>query len=139
MRGERVVRVVLDTNVFVAAGFNRDSHAARIVHGLGRGEWEMVWNQTTRAETRAVLTRIPPLSWERFADLFRPQDEFRGATQAGDYGRVPDPADREFAALAAAAGAVVVTNDEHLLGERETLDVRVLTPREFIETFFPKA
>ena len=88
-------RVVLDTNVFVAAGFNRDSHAARIVEGLGRGEWRMVWNRTTRAETRAVLTRIPPLSWERVAPLFRPQDEFRGATDPGAYERVRDPAHLE--------------------------------------------
>jgi predicted nucleic acid-binding protein len=139
MRGEAMERVVLDTNVFVAAGFNRDSHAARIVEGLGRGAWQMVWNRATRDETRAVLTRIPPLSWERVAPLFRPEDEFRGATDPGAYERVRDPADREFAALAAAAGAIVVTNDEHLLGEREALDVRVLTPREFIDAVSPTA
>ncbi|NLD72834.1 MAG: PIN domain-containing protein [Chloroflexi bacterium] len=130
-----MLRVVLDTNVFVAAGFNRNSHAARIIDGLGGEGWTLVWNRTTRAETRAVLRGIPPLSWEWFAPVFRPEDEYRGPTDPSAYERVPDAADREFAALAAAAGAIVVTNDDHLLGAREALDVRVLTPREFIRDF----
>lgn len=129
------VRLVIDTNVFVGAGFSPGSHSAAILQRVERGEWVMVWNRRTRSETRAVLTRVPPLSWERVEPLFRPEHEFAGPTYPERYTIVDDPDDREFAALAAATGAVVVSSDEHLLGVREWLDVPVLTPGELMNRY----
>ena len=74
--------VVLDTNVFVAAGFNPGSHSARLIEAVRAG-------------------------------------------------RVPDPADRKFAALAEAARAPLVTSDAGLLNARARITVRVLKPSEF--------
>jgi predicted nucleic acid-binding protein len=45
---------------------------------------------------------------------------------------VRDSDDRKFVALASAAGAILVSSDEHLLKVRQVLDVAVMTPREFI-------
>ena len=42
--------VVLDTNVFVAAGFNRGSHSAWLVEAVRDGRLRMVWDNATRAE-----------------------------------------------------------------------------------------
>ena len=42
--------VVLDTNVFVAAGFNPRSASARIVDAVKHGQVRMVWNDATRRE-----------------------------------------------------------------------------------------
>ncbi len=92
----------------------------------------MVWNRATRGETRKILKQIPPISWRRFETLFAESDEFSGDTHPDAFGRIADPEDRKFAALAAATGAVLISNDEHLLSVREKLDITVLTSSEFV-------
>src|SRR5690242_20609336 len=47
--------VVLDTNVFVAAGFNPGSHSARLVEAVRDGRLRMIWDDTTRAEIEQVM------------------------------------------------------------------------------------
>jgi uncharacterized protein len=126
------MKVVLDTNIFVAAGFNRRSSAAQIIEKVRQGSWRLVWNQATRRETKAVLTQIPPLSWLEFAGLFQAEAEFTAAAEPDHYPFIEDEDDRKFAALAGAAGAVLVSNDDHLLSQRSRLPFAVLTARELI-------
>src|SRR5947209_9895048 len=64
--------VVLDTNVFVAAGFNPGSHSARLVEAVRDGRLRMVWNDATRTEIEHVMRQIPRLSWTRIANWFAP-------------------------------------------------------------------
>jgi predicted nucleic acid-binding protein len=125
------LRVVLDTNLFVAAGFNPRSRSARIIGEVDRGDLVMVWNDRTRSEIRAVLSQIPPLSWERWAGLFREEHHYQGETHPERFSLVPDPDDRKFAALAAATGATLVSNDAHLLAGRDAHDFPILSPGEF--------
>ena len=127
-------RIVLDTNVFVAAGFNPESHAAAIVRAIERGHLALVWDRDTRRETEAVLRRIPRLSWERFAPLFTGAGEHAGAGAVApeSFRFIADPGDRKFAALSAASGSVLITNDAHLLAHRGRLGLRVMTPSEFV-------
>ncbi|MEX0614063.1 MAG: PIN domain-containing protein [Pirellulales bacterium] len=123
--------VVLDTNVFVAAAFNRRSASARILEEDRSGRLRMVWNEATRRETRHILEKIPRLSWNSVADLFREEDRYRGETFPEQFADIPDPDDRKFAALADASGAVLLTNDEHLLKDRDRASIEILTPQEF--------
>ena len=125
-------RVVVDTNVFVGAAFNPASASARLLAAVRDGRLALVWDEPTRDETRAVLGRIPRLSWQEVADLFRAEAEFTGGTRPGDFDRIADPADRKFAALAAAADCTLVSSDRHLLDHRGTLGVPVLTPGELM-------
>jgi predicted nucleic acid-binding protein len=120
--------VVVDTNVFVAAGFNRRSASAKILDAVRRGEVRMVWNDATRREIERIMRKIPPLRRHDVAELFRPEDRFTGPTHPERFPEIPDPDDRKFAALADAAGAIVISNDEHLLGYRGERDLTVLTP-----------
>ncbi len=46
--------VVIDTNVFVAAGFNPRSASARILTGIREGRFRLIWNEPTRRETKEV-------------------------------------------------------------------------------------
>ncbi len=131
--GRKKAAVVLDTNVFVAAGFNRDSSSARIIDAIERGRLELVWNRETRRETEAIVRRIPPLRWERFAPLFRANSEYTGAVEPDAFRYVEDPDDRKFAALTAATGAALITNDDHLLAHRAQAGIRIRTPAEFVE------
>jgi len=124
--------VALDTNVFVAAGFRRESAAGRVVDGVRSGRLRMVWNEATRQETRAILERIPPLSWPSFEKLFDPASEYTGPVDPERFGSVPDPEDRKFAALAHATGAILISADDDLLANPHRLDVLVLSPGEFL-------
>lgn len=131
------MKLVLDTNVFVAAGFNPRSSSAAILEAITAGQLTFVWNAQTRAETQKILRKIPPLSWDRFDDLFTAEREYTGDTHPDHYPQITDRDDRKFAALAAAAGAVLISNDDHLLSVRQQLDVRVLTPAEFTARHLP--
>ena len=125
-------RVILDTNVFVAAGFKPQSASARIVAAIREGRYLLVWNESTRSEAKSVLSRIPRLSWEDASALFTPAGEFVGSVFPDAFPQVADPNDRKFAALGAAAGCPVVTSDDHLLAHRETFPFAVLTPASFV-------
>jgi predicted nucleic acid-binding protein len=125
--------VILDTNVFVAAEFNPKSASARIVEQVRSGQLRMIWNEQTRRETQHVVSKIPPLSWSRVAELFREDDRYHRKTSPEKFDYIPDADDRKFAALSDATGAVLITNDDHLLSNRDRARLHILTPREYWE------
>jgi putative PIN family toxin of toxin-antitoxin system len=125
--------VVVDTNVFVAAGFNSESSSARLIEEIRRGDLRLVWNDETRRESRSVVEQIPPLSWKPFIDLFRDKNKYEVPTASEKIDYVPDPADRKFAALALAADAALITNDEDLLANRDRANVYIVSPSEYFE------
>jgi predicted nucleic acid-binding protein len=124
--------VVIDTNLFVAAGFNPASDAARVLAAIRAGGLRLVWNASTRRETESIVGKIPPLAGTDLSDLSRPNGRYDGPTRPDAFASVPDPDDRKFAALAAATGAVLLTRDRHLLDGRPHSEVVVLTPGEFV-------
>jgi predicted nucleic acid-binding protein len=124
--------MVIDTNVFVAAGFNARSASARIIAAVRNGRFRLIWNEPTRRETETIMRRIPRLDWEKVAGLFQPEGEFTGPVDPDAFGVIEDPDDRKFAALSAAAKAPLVTSDNHVLAQRNLIGVEVLTPRAFL-------
>ena len=126
-------RVVLDMNVFVAAGFNRDSGSVRLIQALRRGELTPVWDAVTRRESRRVAEQIPLLFWKASAKLFEEQGRYPGSLALAEVDYVPDPADRKSAAPAAATGAALISHGEELLANRAQADIIVATPTEFFE------
>lgn len=127
-----VTTVVLDTNIFIAAAFNRGSHSACIIQALRERQLQLCWNEQTRQETEYLLRKIPRLSWDDFSSLFR-EDCDQGETDLEQFNFVADLEDRKFAALAEAAGAILITQDQDLLSVRKLTHVPILTPREFVE------
>lgn len=124
--------VVIDTNLFVAAGFNPGSDAARVLRAVRAGTVRLVWGEAARREAEHVVGKIPPLRGTDLAAFFDPDARYDGPTHPDQFASVPDPADRKFAALAAATGAVLLTNDRHLLDGRPHPGLVVLTPGEFV-------
>ena|SRR5438270_10710723 len=124
--------VVVDTNVFVAAGFNPRSASARLVEGIREGRFRLIWNQPTRRETEMILRRIPRLDWRTVADLFRPEGEFAGPVDPAAFAVIADPDDRKFAALSAAAQVPLVTSDNLVLAQRGRIGIEIATPRDFL-------
>lgn len=107
--------LVLDTNVLIAAAFRPDSRSGRLVQAVREGRYRLVWDEPTRRESERLMRRIPPISWSDVAGLFREENHFTGPIDDAAFGNVPDPDDRKFAALAAAAKAILVSLDTHLL------------------------
>ncbi len=130
--------VIVDTNVFVAAGFNRQSASACIVAEIRSGRLRMIWNEQTRRETQYILNKIPPLSWSHVAACFRDEDRHHGETALDPFDHIPDPDDRKFAALAKAAGVVLLTNDHDLLSGRDQAEIEILTPGEYLTDWRPR-
>ena len=62
--------IVIDTNVFVAAGFNPRSASARVLAAVRNERFHLIWNQSTRREIEMILRRIPRFNWEEVANLF---------------------------------------------------------------------
>ncbi|MFC3229274.1 putative toxin-antitoxin system toxin component, PIN family [Marinibaculum pumilum] len=124
--------VVLDTNVFVAAGFNSGSASGRIVSLAADGRLRLAWNADTRAETRHVLRQIPRLDPTIAERLFEDGCAFESGAPPAVFAVVPDPSDRKFAALAQIAGATLISSDSDLLSVRQSLPVTVLTPKEWL-------
>lgn len=122
--------VVLDTNIFVAAGFNPGSASARILDEIRANRVTLVWDRATRREVETVLQKIPPLRWDAVAPLFQPDAEHQHRSDHSEVGFVEDPHDRKFAALAVSTGATLVSADDHLLSHRDRLDVA--RPNEFL-------
>ena len=130
---EDAVSVVIDTNVFVGAAFNRASASATVVDWVRNGRLSMPWTDWTFGEIRHVLRKIPPVSWDAFEDLFLPDERRPDPPREEDLDWVPDPADRKFAALARATDTVLISNDGHLIDGRAEASFTVLTPREYVE------
>lgn len=130
---EERVSVVVDTNIFVGAGFRPDSASGGIIEAVRDGRLRMIWTDATRGETRRVLEKIPPLDWSVFEPLFVEAGRVEGAPDEGGLDWVHDESDRKFAALARAANAVLVTNDDHLLADRDQAGFPVLRSGEFVE------
>ena len=56
------LRVVLDTNVIVAAGFQPGGASAWLLDAIRKGALRMIWDDATRRETEHIVHKIPPLS-----------------------------------------------------------------------------
>ena len=123
-------RAVLDTNVLVAAGFRPRSASGRLADAVRGGRLVAVWSAATRAEAEAVVGRIPPLCGVDLALLFPDAGRHDGPLDPAAYARVPDAADRAFAALAVAAGVPLVTADGPLVEGARAHGLRVLSPSE---------
>lgn len=122
------MKVVLDTNIFVAAAFKKTSASARLISAVRSGRLLLIWDSPTLRETQKIINQIPPLNWADVSDLFKPENEFLGPTRPQKLTFVPDPDDRKFLALAQAADATLVTNDDHLLSQVASASVPITTP-----------
>jgi putative PIN family toxin of toxin-antitoxin system len=129
--------VVLDTNVFVAAGFRPDSASGRIVQAVRSGALRMIWSEATRREIEHVVRRIPPLRMTDLETLFDDADRIDDGLHPDRFSVVADPDDRKFAALAHAGAATLISNDDHLLSAAVPLGLEVLKPGDFLRTIGP--
>jgi putative PIN family toxin of toxin-antitoxin system len=125
-----VTRVVLDTNVLVAAAYNPRSASRRLVEACLSGELTAVLSPALRHEYEHIL----PRAVRGRPYLERVHHLLAGAAVV-DPVQTPrvvpdDPEDDKLVAAALAAGAVLVTNDAHLLALAGHEGLQVVRPAD---------
>lgn len=128
----RPVRLVLDTNTFIAAYWSPRSASARVVKACEEGEVRLLVSEPVCREVTRILrqARTSPSYQERIARLL---DSAEAVTpQKGPRWVPADPDDDKFVACALGGGAdYLVSSDEHLLALGVVDGVCVLTPGRF--------
>jgi uncharacterized protein len=132
MSDEAPDRVVLDTNLLVAAAYNPGSASRRVVEACLCGELTAVLSPALRREYELILARA--VRGQRYAGPLR---ELLDRAEVVEPDAVPrvvpdDPDDDKLVAAALAAGAAVVTNDRHLHAVAGHEGLRVLRPAELV-------
>lgn len=130
-RRERpLTKLVVDTNLFVAAYFNQGSASARILERAREGRVELLWTDAVREEAVKVLRAMPIADAyvEGVEGLFRPACRVEPAPAP----EVPgNPDDTKFVACALGGRAdMIVSNDRDLLEAPDTAGVQVCTPQD---------
>jgi putative PIN family toxin of toxin-antitoxin system len=125
-----ITRVVLDTNVLVAAAYNAGSASRWIVEACQQGKLTAVLSPSLRREyefiqaraarSRPYLEQLQRLLEE--AEVVLPEETPRVVPE--------DPDDDKLVAAALAARAVLVTNDGHLLTIAGHRGLQVQRPAE---------
>jgi putative PIN family toxin of toxin-antitoxin system len=137
-----MLRVVLDTNVFVSSLLSTQGLPAQVLHAWREGRYMLVTSPPIIAEIIEVL-ESPRISKkyligqediEHLVDLLK-TDTILVPGRAAVKGSVPqDPRDEVFLACAIDAKAdCIVSGDRHLLDLRTYRGIPILTVNEFAE------
>lgn len=123
-------RVVLDTNVLIAAAYNPDSASRRIVEACLKGERTAILSPALRREYERILTRAA--RGQSYLSQLQVLLEKAEVVEPAETPRVvpDDPDDDKLVAVALAAGAVLVTNDAHLLAVVGHQGLQVVRPAD---------
>lgn len=132
-----MIRAVLDPGVLIAALISSQGAPAQLLTLWLDGAFEVVVSPNLLGELSTVLRRskfrryVSEDEAEQYVDVLR-----RLAIILEDPEEVPavsvDPKDDYLMALAASAGAIVVSGDPHLT-EIHNAGPAVVTPREFVD------
>lgn len=131
-------RVVLDTNVLVAAAYAPQSASRRIVEACLRGDLVAVASEAIKREYEFILARA--VRFDEYQDRL---EEFLEKLDLVEPSQTPrlvadDPDDDKFLAAAAAGHAGwVVTSDRHLLRLDPHGPIRIVPSGRFVELIQP--
>ena len=137
-----MLRVVLDTNVFVSSLLSTEGTPAQLLNAWREGRYMLVTSPAIIAEVVEVLEspRISKKYLVRHQDVENLVDVLKTDAvlvpgEAGVKGSVPrDPRDEMFLACAIDANAdCIVSGDRHLLDLQTFRGIPILTVNEFAE------
>ncbi len=126
--------MVLDTNLFVAAYWNRRSASWKVISACLDGRLHLYYSEQIRSEIRLILRNIR--AGEDFKQ--RVDKALAGGTKILAPGFLAvvkdDPDDDKFLECALYARAdFLITSDDHLLRIREFEGVRIVKPADLLK------
>lgn len=129
-------RIVLDTNVLVSALLVQGSVPDQVLNTVIAGRSHVVLDGRIMREYRTVLARDEfGFSAERVDDVLALLERSEWIIAEPLHLRIQDEADLPFLEVAVAGGvdALVTGNTRHFSIPNGKLDVRVLTPRQYLD------
>lgn len=122
------MRVVLDTNVLVAAAYNPGSASRQVVEACLEGRLIPVVSSALRREYEFILARA--IRSRSYLESIHRVIDSAEVVEPGQTPRVvpDDPDDDKLVAAARAARAILVTNDAHLLALAGHEGLEVMRP-----------
>ena len=128
------LKVVLDTNLFVAAHFNKKSASAKIIDLCLKDKLKFCASRSLFKELAFILKNIRASRQykEKVYSLFRKTDLVKAKKV---WLIEKDPDDNKFLGVAEVASAdYLVTNDRHLLILKEFKKTKIIKPINFLRT-----
>lgn len=126
--------MVLDTNVFIAAYFNRKSASARIIDLCLDNKHKLIFSSRLRKEVRLILKNVR--AEREFREKIR--SLFVNASKVKPTKKVftvkEDPEDNKFLECALEGEAdYLITSDRHLLEFGEFAQTKICKPTQFLK------
>ena len=128
------MKVVLDTNVFIAAYFNRKSASAKIIDFCLKTKHELIFSPRLRKEVELILKNVRAGGefQERIRELFTNASQFRPTQKV--FVVKEDPDDNKFLECALEGKAdYLITSDRHLLELGEFAQTKICKPTQFLK------
>jgi putative PIN family toxin of toxin-antitoxin system len=126
--------IVIDTNVFIAAYFDRNSASAKIVDFCLKTQHELIFSSRLRKEVELILknVRAGEEFQERIRELSPNASQVRPAQKV--FVIKEDPDDNKFLECAP-QGKVdyLITSDGHLLELGEFAQTKICKPAQFLK------
>jgi hypothetical protein len=138
------MKIVIDTNLLVAAFFNKRSASFKILKMAKEGRVQVLWTEPIKREAQKILTNIQhalrAVSKKRFSfkgkeflsQVFREENKIINPPKLDIIKEDPD--DNKFLSCALKGKAdLIITNDNHLLKIKNFKQIPILTPIRALE------
>jgi len=136
------MKVVIDTNLLVAAFFNKSSYSAKIIRLAERSRIRILWTEAVKKEANFILGNIRKSlsSKNRFKkraknfknklkNIFKKVNKIKYPPKVKVVKK--DPQDNKFIACAVKGGAdLIISNDKHLLDVKEFKGIPIFTSKK---------
>ncbi|BCW98840.1 MAG: hypothetical protein KatS3mg024_1667 [Armatimonadota bacterium] len=131
LRQDARIRVVLDTNCFLAARWNAASASARIIRMCLQGELRHMCSPAVARELRRLVAQVGVPQ-----DFIRLVEQYLATAERVEPAAVPeraaDPEDQKYLECAAAGADYLISSDNHLLDVRGAGRALVVKPTQFL-------
>jgi len=127
-------KVVLDTNLFIAAFFNKKSFSYKILDMAKRNEISLIVSDEILKEINHILRNIKPNSSfkNKINLILKKAKLIKNIPKVKEIKK--DSSDNKFLATAFAGKAdFIISNDKHLLSLKKFYKIEILTPKNFLK------
>lgn len=134
----KATKIVIDTNLLVAAFFNKNSNSFKILKMARARKVRLLWTEKIRKEAQLILGNIKKAVKPKMGNRDILKNIFQKENKVKNPPRLDiikeDPEDNKFLSCALKGGAeIIVSNDRHLLDVNEFKRIPVLTPAQAVK------
>jgi len=132
------MKIVVDTNLFVAQHFNRESASAKILKLAKENKVQILWTEKIKKEVERILRNIKAKkSLRDLSIIFKEKN--RVFTKRKIKEIKEDPEDNKFLEAAFEGKArLIVSSDAHLLRLKKFQEIPILTPKNALDFILNK-